>query len=187
MNGQPFESRYDKITEAVLTLIKSSRSDMHFGETKLVKLLYYADCEAYRRFGAPITGMTYLHFAHGPYPDGWQGIKNVLEFDGDIKIRRQVGITGYVRNRWVNQRSPRAEVLTAEEVGILQEQVKRFQGFNGTNIANYSHQELGWRLTEEYEPISFAIAGFSDPPLTERDLETARRIAANVVSRRAGV
>jgi uncharacterized phage-associated protein len=187
MDGRLFEPRYDKITEAVLTLIESSHSDVNFGETKLVKLLYYADCEAYRRFGAPITGMTYLHFQHGPYPENWQGTRSTLEFDGAVEIQLQQPGMGYVRHRWVNQRGVKAGVLTVQEVDLLQEQAKRFANYNGKNIADYSHQEFGWRLTEEYEPIPYAVTGFSDPPLTQRDLETARRIATDVVSRRTGV
>jgi hypothetical protein len=110
-----------------------------------------------------------------------------LEFDGDIEVQYQQPGMGYVRHRWVNQRGVKSGVLTAEETNLLQEQVNRFAHYNGRNIENYSHQELGWSLTEEYEVIPYAIVGYSDPPLTQRDLETARRIATDVVSRRTGV
>ena len=187
MDSQIFETQYDKIAEAVLTLIESSHSDVNFGETKLVKLLYYADCEAYRQFGVPITGMTYLRFQYGPYPEGWQTIRDILELDGAVEIQEQQPGLGYVRRRWVNQRSVKSGVLTAQETSILQAQVLRFEHFNGKNIEDYSHQELGWSLTEEREPIPYALAGFADPPPTQQDWNTARRIAADVVKRRTSV
>ncbi len=187
MDGRPFEPQFDKVTEAVLTLIESAHEDVNFGETKLVKLLYYADCEAYRRFGKPITGLTYLHRQYGPYPEAWSSIKNSLTFHGDVEIQYQNPGLPYERHRWANKRSPKAGVLTAEETALLQEQVQRFTHFNGKDIVDYSHQELGWGSTEEFEPIPYALAGFSDPPFTQQDWDTARRIAANVVNRRTSV
>ena len=143
MDGQLFEPQYEKITEAVLTLIESSHSDVNLGETKLVKLLYYADCEAYRQFGAPITGMTYLHFPRGPYPENWQRVRSTLEIDGAVEIQYQQPGNGYVRHRWVNQRGVKAGVLTAQEVGLLQEQVKRFEGYNGRPSRTIPTKNLG--------------------------------------------
>ena len=189
MENRLMEPQHDKIAEAVLTLIESSEGDRNLGETKLVKLLYYADCEAYRQLGKPITGLTYLRYPHGPYPKDWQGIRETLEDDGDVVVRRppRHDIQTYVRNHWINQRSPKDGILTVEETEILQGQVKRFASFNGRAIENYSHEELGWSLTPKFEPIPYAMAGFSDPSITTEDLETARRIAADVVSRRTTV
>ncbi len=187
MNIRSFEPQYDKITEAVLTLIQDPHSDMNLGETKLVKLLYYADCEAYRQLGEPITGMTYLHYPYGPYPDNWQGIRSDLERDGAIAVEYQQSGMPHTRRRWVNLRNAKVGVLTPQETAILQKQVRRFERFNGNDIVKYSHQELGWSLTKEHEPIPYALAGFSDPPHTPDDWNTARRIAANVVSRRTNV
>ena len=46
----------DKVIEAVIYMAEHSKADSYFGERKVYKLLYYADCEAYRQHGAPITG-----------------------------------------------------------------------------------------------------------------------------------
>ena len=68
---------------AALFLLKAGRSMLHL---KLMKLLYIADRESYRRYGAPITGDEMVSMPHGPVlsrtldlmkgaapsaPDGW--------------------------------------------------------------------------------------------------------------------
>ena len=65
-----FFTNPDKLSAAIVYLAQRSLHDDHFGETKLVKLLYYADCAAYHRTGEPITGTTYIRMDHGPYPTG---------------------------------------------------------------------------------------------------------------------
>ena len=60
-----FFTNPDKLSAAIVYLAQRSLHDDHFGETKLVKLMYYADCAAYQRTGEPITGTTYI--PHGSW------------------------------------------------------------------------------------------------------------------------
>ena len=54
MDAPTFDLRLDKLTEAVVYLVNRSQNDPNFGETKLVKLLYYADCAAYLQTGSQL-------------------------------------------------------------------------------------------------------------------------------------
>ncbi len=185
-----FEQRLDKLTEAVIYLVHGSRSDPNFGETKLVKLLYYADCAAYRRHGAPITGTTYLHYPHGPYPSDWYKSKCRMQTAGDVQVHSEDIVSAfrvYRQYRWVANRQVQPETLTADECAILDEQLQRFAGFNSAGIEEYSHQELGWLSTEDGEPIPYELAGLSDMPLSMAELAEAERIAADVARKRSPV
>ena len=75
----PFQLRRDKLIEAIIYLSERSADDPNFGVIKLAKLLYYADCAAYLKHGAPITGVTYLHFPHGPYPEHWYKVRREMQ------------------------------------------------------------------------------------------------------------
>ena len=81
-----FQLRKDKLIEAVLYLSERSADDPNFGVIKLVHLLYYADCAAFLKHGAPITGVTYLHFPHGPYPEHWYKIRQEMQAVGDVEV-----------------------------------------------------------------------------------------------------
>ena len=84
-----FSQDLGKLIEAALYLSERSENDPNFGTAKLVKLLYYSDCAAYILDGTPITGTTYLHFPHGPYPENWHRVRERMEQSGDATVLRE--------------------------------------------------------------------------------------------------
>ena len=179
-----FELHEDKLIEAVIYLSERSADDPNFGVIKLVHLLYYADCAAYLQHGAPITGVTYLHFPHGPYPEHWYKVRREMQAAGDVEVVYEDCDDGFNRYRMLPNRTMKPEVLTAEECAILDEQRKRFALFNTAGISEYSHQELGWRDTEDGEPISYETVGMVAPPLSASAIRRGRKIADAIVERR---
>lgn len=179
--------RLDKLTAAVVYLVNGSQNDPHFGETKLVKLLYYADCAAFMQTGEPITGVTYLRYPQGPYPQAWATRKNTMEKAGDVDIFSEELGNDVHRHRWITNRPVASGILSHGEETILNEQLARFADFNATQMSDYAHQEFGWILTEPGEPIPFDLAGLSDVPLTDENFDAAKRIAANAAGRRTAV
>ena len=113
MHEPTFDLRLDKLTEAVACLVKASEDDPDFGETKLVKLLYYADCAAYLQTGAPITGITYLRYPHGPYPQDWARHKSAMAKDGDVDVFSEELGMDVRRHRWTANRPVSKDVLSA--------------------------------------------------------------------------
>ena len=184
---QHFAQRWDKLTEAVIHLSQRSTDDPDFGETKLVKLLYYADCAAYEQGGAPITGTTYLHFPHGPFPENWYDVKDRMEADNAISVMEETTPDGYTRKRTLANRSVKPGVLSEAEISILDEQLEQFTGFNGSELAAFSHREIGWRMTTDREPIPYEVSKFSAPVPDEFLMKEARRIADEYAQRRANL
>ena len=185
-----FKQQMDKLAEAVVHLIEGSEADPNFGETKLVKLLYYSDCAAYRQFGAPMTGTTYLHYPHGPYPADWYKSKRVMQEAGAVEVIQEdsIGVYRvYRRHRWVAKRAAKPEILSTDECAILDEQLRRFASFNASGIEEYSHHELGWLSTEDGEPIPYEMAGLSDAPLSSQEIGEGKRIADAIAKRRESI
>ena len=94
------QDRYDKLIESAVHLMNGSAHDPNFGMTKLVKLLYYADCTSYILHGESITGTTYIHFPHGPYPENWYIVRQNMETSGAATIIRDASaratiVTGF--------------------------------------------------------------------------------------------
>ncbi len=179
---EKFEQDRDKLIEAAIYLSEISVDDPDFGMTKLVKLLYYADCESYMQYGKPITGTTYLHFPHGPYPENWYQVREQMERNGDVEIVYETTTPGYQKYRMFPLRAADLERLSPDDRKSLEAQVKRFAGFNAAGIEEYSHQEVGWLSTEDGQPIPYALAGVVSPPLSERDIRAGRASAKQVES-----
>lgn len=179
MAYEGFTQDMDKIVEASVYIINRSKSDPNFGMTKLVKLLFYADSAAYLANGEPITGTTYLHFPHGPYPEGWYRTRRMMESSGAVTILRYPEI-GYQRYVLLPNRPADLEILSPEDVKFLDEQIERFASFNASAIEEYSHQEVGWRVTEDGEPIPYELAGISAPPLSQDSIRIGLEVADDI-------
>ena len=182
-----FPLRKDKLIEAVLYLCERSADDPNFGVIKLVNLLYYADCAAYLKHGAPITGATYLHFPHGPYPAHWYKVRQEMQATGDVEVVYEDNDDGHHRYRLLPNRTVKPELLTETDCAILDEQRERFAPFNTSGITEHSHQQLSWRYTEDGEPLPYATAGVTDPPMSANELKRAQRIANDIAKRRKSV
>lgn len=174
-----FDLQPDLLTESVIYLCEKSADDPNFGVIKLVQLLYYADCAAYLKYGAPITGLTYLHFPHGPYPERWHRLRREMEAAGAVETLYEDGDDGYRRYRLLPCRPARTETLPAAARAILDDQRERFADFNTAGIAEYARQQLGWRGTEDGEPIPYVAAGSAAPPLTANEIRELRRERLN--------
>ena len=172
-----FELDRNKMIEAVIHACRLSDDDPHWGVAKLVKALYYADCAAYARSGRPITGATYLHFPHGPFPEGWHEIRARMERNGDVDVLYDASAPGYTRYRLRPLRDADLELLGPDDAAILEEQVRRFAGYNAAGIEQYSQEEAAWRSTEDGEPMAYELAGVVARPLSERE---ARLVANDV-------
>lgn len=182
-----FELHREKLIEAVIYLSERSADDPNFGVIKLVHLLYYADCAAYLQHGAPITGVTYLHFPHGPYPEHWYKVRREMQAAGDVEVVYEDCDDGFHRYRMLPNRTVKPETLTAEECAILDEQRKRFALFNTAGISEYSHYQLSWRGTEDGEPIPLVTAQATTMPMSANEIREARQIANDIAERRKSV
>ena len=172
----------DKIAAAVAYLAQRSINDDNFGEIKLVKLLYYADCAAYQRTGKPITGTTYVKMPHGPYPDRWQTTIADLESSGTVRLSRESVENEYVRKHWLPGENATTSALTEQDKKLLDEQLRQFAEFNGVEIEEYSHGELAWDAAREREAMLYELSGIRRPSLPP-DAETVargRRIAKRI-------
>ena len=176
-----FALRWDKLAAAVAYLTEKSRNDAWFGESKLAKLLFYADCAAYLRTAQPITGSNYIHTPNGPYPDDWQGMLGRLEDELEIVVLRGKCPSGRQGHRPVRTAGISIGDLTDAERDFLDEQLRRFAHFNGREIEEYSHDELAWRATVQGQEIPYELLGFRIPGPPDEDIKRrAQRIADSI-------
>lgn len=177
---QQFELNMSKLAAAVIHLIEASKADHNFGETKLVKLLYYADSAAFWRRGVPITGTTYVHNQFGPYPLNWHQSKSDMQTSGLVHVETEIAYGTYPRHRWTALKHEEIEQLDPGERKILDEQLARFADFNAAGIVEYSHQEIARLSTEIGEPMAYQMSGFAARPLSPDDRERGQRLSNEI-------
>ena len=160
----------DKMTEAVIHLLNLSADDPNLDRSKLVKLLYYADAEAWIQHGQPITDATYLHFPDGPLPEGWHLIRKRMERNGDITVLYDRSQPGYYNYRIIPNRPADLEMLSPADCEHLGQQVRRFAQYNTAGMTQYAQHEVAWLSTEDGEPMRYELHGVVTSPLSANAL-----------------
>jgi uncharacterized phage-associated protein len=160
----------DKFAELMLHIARRSVDDPHFGATKLAKILYFSDFNAYRLLGQSITSATYHKYSEGPVPTALPGIRNALIEAGDAKIENRATFAG-VQNRLVALRRPDLSHFDAAQIALVDEVIDELRPLTGQGVSDLSHQEFGWLSSYEHEEIPYGTAWVGSEPLTGEQID----------------
>jgi putative zinc finger/helix-turn-helix YgiT family protein len=130
-------------------------------QTKLYKLLFYADFLGFRATSRSITGALYRRMPYGPVPVGFSGLRAQLEDDDVVTISEmafQNDNTGEVFQPGANAEATLG-VLSDEDIRVLKFVRDRLGSLTPTQISDKSHEESAWRDTPSKGIISYEKAG----------------------------
>lgn len=162
-----------KFKELILYISFLEQQDEMFGSTKLNKILYFADFEAYRKLGAPITGAEYQHLPEGPAPRQLLPYRRELEANGDLAMQPRRYFS-YSQMAPIALREPDLSLFTSEELSIVRAAIDMLRGMNAKAVSALSHDEWGWKLTEDFETIAYRTAWLSPDPLSLEQIQRAQ-------------
>lgn len=166
MGGQR-EYDPERLAELIMYVAQRSLGDTRFGSTKLNKILFFADFEAYRRTGQSITGATYQHLRQGPCPH--QLLPVIEELGGDVRWVEHSTFPGTQR-QLIPLRNARVDLFTGPEVAIVEEVLTELGPLTNFQVSQRSHETMAWRLTNKLDEIPYGTALLSSEPPTEDDL-----------------
>ena len=169
----------DKFRELILLFADRSRDDERFGMTKLNKLMFYTDFGCYLLFGKPVTGVTYQHWPAGPVAKEMANAKHDLVAGEYAKIEYRPYFNG-TQERVVPIRDPDTSMFDESELSVVDQVVSYFWNYNARQISDYSHLELGWRVTEDFQDIPYETAWISPEPLSAEQIEMGQQVMAGV-------
>lgn len=169
----------DKFSELILYIALRSDNDKRFGAIKLNKILFYSDFNAYRLLGSSITGASYQHLGEGPAPREMLPTTRRMKSEGSLTMELHTYFAK-VQQRAIPLRPPNLSIFTTHEIRVVDEVIEEFWELNGTQLSDRSHQEYGWKLTEEHETIPYSAALFSAEPLSQEQIERGQEVAAKL-------
>ena len=142
----------DKFFELTYLIIEEAKkNNENMTETKLNKLLFYADFNHYFKFGKGITGSKYLKLQFGPVPSYSQ-----------LKYTKNPYITFYKTDDDKTQieiiSEPTKWHLNDFEKKIVEAIYSYFKDSNAKKITDISHQENAWTNAVLCEEISYEYA-----------------------------
>ena len=165
-----------KLRELIVYIATKSETDERFGATKLNKILYYSDFYAYRRLGKPITEAEYQHLQQGPAPRGLLEAQRSLIDDGSALFLTRTRFN-FTQHRIAPRREPDLSLFSGSEIDIVDSVIQSLWAMTGKQASDMSHEEIGWRVTDEFETIPYRTAWLSAQPLTDEQIEQGKEIA----------
>ena len=151
------------------------------GSTKLNKLLWFAECAHYRRFGRPISGAEFQKLEYGPAPRCLLPVRDQLVAEGRAALRREQTPLGRLQDRLVALDEPDRSVFDEDELSTMAAVLDELRDATGTALSELSYDEPGWRLTEMGETIPIHASLLVSPSgITPALAAHAEKLAADL-------
>lgn len=126
-------------------------------KTKLLKEMFYTDFLYYKNTGASMTGLEYKKYAHGPVPNNYENILEVLENNNVIKYNIEY-FNDFECHKIISKKQFDEKIFTKDELNILNKVKKYFEKFNSKKIEEFSHEEKAYVDTKSNDLISYEYA-----------------------------
>ncbi len=127
-------------------------------KTKLNKLLFYADFKHFKEYAVSITGARYAHVPFGPAPDNYEFYFAMLIGNGSLTVEEISFAEKVTGENFVSHIKPDLSIFSESELKILASVKEYFKDFFANKITKFSHEEEGYKETDDGKIISYKYA-----------------------------
>lgn len=166
-----------KLAELILYISQKCATDPKFGAVKLNKILYLSDFLAFGNWGEPITGVEYQHLRQGPAPRRLVPVREELQSDKKLVIQALPLRSGHRQVRTVNLVDPDLRIFSGREIALVDSIIEDLWDMDAEESSEFSHRFVGWKMTQEGEPIPYGSIFLSDEPLSEAEIIRGQELA----------
>jgi hypothetical protein len=154
-----------KFEQLIIYIAKRLGPEAALGRVKLAKLLMQSDFGAYQRLGRSITGATYEKWEHGHLPSELLLVQRDLEAAGAISSEAE-DYYGKSLKHIAAHRDPDLSDFDEDELAIIEGAIRRYGHESATYLRHLAHQELGWELAADRDPIPYetVLLAYERPP-----------------------
>ena len=164
MNGKTFNK--EKFKELLHYIIFKCGNKSNVGRTVLYKLLYFSDFNYYELYEKSLTNETYKKYPYGPAPQHFISSIKELEEEGKIKETTKPYLDN-VKYDYYSLKTPDFK-FSNDEITVIDDVINKLGNKNATEISEYSHGDMPWRATEDYEIIDYGFVFYRDPEYSVR-------------------
>src|ERR1700681_2509891 len=131
----------EKLAQMLLYVAHKLTGDRCNGKTKIHKILFFSDFEAFRLTGQSISGEDYIKYDQGPFLQAVEPTvrklanRNVADW-APANDRDEIQLTIYAPQI-------KTDLLSTVETGIIDATVQRFWGQTAAAVSNRSHRIFG--------------------------------------------
>lgn len=159
-----------KFREVLLHILNKVGAKPNIGETVLYKLLYFIDFDFYEKYEEQLIGATYKKNKFGPSPVEFAEIINAMIQDEDItKVKSKY--FNKEQKKYLPLRKPSLDLFSAKEITLINEVLNRLSDKNASQISEYSHGDIPWKVTADMDVIDYETVFYRTPEYSVRNSE----------------
>ena len=156
-----FETDIDKLERLVHYICHSRRDNpRRLSKTKLHKILFYSELQAYLAHNRPIAGEVYIKHQFGPTSTHLGDVIKALEAKNHLVVTDEpytVGDEERSHNIYFSASEPDLSDFSTKEIEIVDHFVDRISKMSSRRISNMSH-DIVWHSSEMFKPIPYYSA-----------------------------
>lgn len=157
-----------KFREVLLYVLGKVGAYPQVGETVIYKLLYFIDFDYYEKYEEQLIGAKYIKNHHGPTPVEFGKIVNDMEKRGEIeKIKSKY--FQYEQRKYLPRRAADLSVLSARELAMIEDVLRRLGRKNAKELSEYSHEDIPWKTHKAGEVIDYESVFYRDEKYSVRE------------------
>ena len=159
-----------KFKEVLLYILNKIGAKPNIGETVLYKLLYFIDFDFYEKYEEQLIGATYRKNTFGPTPGEFMSIVDDMISNKEIE---KVKSSFYQKEqkKYLPLRAACLDFFSAKEMKLIDEVLNRLGDKNASQISEYSHGDIPWKVTENMETIDYETVFYRTPEYSVRSAE----------------
>lgn len=153
----------EKLKNLILLII-SEYGNSKLTETKLQKLLYFCDFNAYEESGNSITGFTYKRNNYGPTIIDLRTYLKELQKEGAIQIIQGKNPFGTTQHRFAptGEQSFDKSIFSDFELRIIEQVNNEYQELKPKDISSISHTDFPYVATKHLEDIDYDLVNYRE-------------------------
>lgn len=163
------QKNLSKFKEVLLYILNKVGSQSNVGETVIYKLLYFIDFNYYEKYEEQLIGATYIKNNYGPTPKEF--IKIVSEMEGKDLLRVKGKYFKHPQKKYLPLREPDLSKLTANELEMIDNVLKKLSDMTAKQISAYSHNDVPWLTTEDGDIIEYESVFYRSPEYSTRSYD----------------
>jgi hypothetical protein len=155
-----------RFKDLLLYVADSLSDDPTFGETKLNKVLFFSDFEAFKHLGRPITGAEYQKNKYGPTARRYTVMRDELIRWDQLRVERRMVVDHVQDVLRPHNIKPNLAQFSEDELRIVDSVIKEMRRYTNTEASDESHKRsAGWLARDLGETIPYSSALINPEPL----------------------
>ena len=161
------QKNVEKFKEVLLYILARVGAKPNIGETVLYKLLYFIDFDYYEKYEEQLVGATYQRNHYGPTPMEFSALVEEMERNNEL-VRIYQPYYDFAQKKYLPRRDPDLSVLSARELDLINDVVRRLSDMSARQISDYSHKDVPWATTAEGDVIPYEAVFYRTPEYSVR-------------------